>query len=181
MTPSEMNAFNDLLDDQQHQVIAQAMRNENISWQIALAALYPQFKDTAFLSKLIQQYKHGLDKQPATSNKRKSNEVTSSDKDNVAAATNKSTNNSKVRCRVFKDAAMMNHFNDYPETETYNKHIWQEATGGEHRDLNVNNITDNSKKNTEETHPLLARSATKNGSISTTEPCSTTPLKLSTL
>eukprot|EP00751_Fragilariopsis_kerguelensis_P004251 CAMPEP_0170812952 /NCGR_PEP_ID=MMETSP0733-20121128/36434_1 /TAXON_ID=186038 /ORGANISM="Fragilariopsis kerguelensis, Strain L26-C5" /LENGTH=41 /DNA_ID= /DNA_START= /DNA_END= /DNA_ORIENTATION= len=41
MTPSEMNAFNDLLDDQQHQVIAQATRNENIRWKIVLAVLYP--------------------------------------------------------------------------------------------------------------------------------------------
>mmetsp|Transcript_48270 Transcript_48270/g.54721 ORF Transcript_48270/g.54721 Transcript_48270/m.54721 type:complete len:167 (-) Transcript_48270:263-763(-) len=164
------------------------MGQEKMPWTTVLAHIFPEFKNKQYLSYLNRSYQQGTGdkitlpyKNPATSNKRKSNEVTSSDKDNVAAATNKSTNNSKVRCRVFKDAAMMNHFNDYPETETYNKHIWQEATGGEHRDLNVNNITDNSKKNTEETHPLLARSATKNGSILTTEPCLTTPFKLCTL
>ena len=62
MTPTEMNDFNNLLANQQHQVVALAIGNENIPWRIALVALYPQFKDTAFLSDLVQQYKHGSDK-----------------------------------------------------------------------------------------------------------------------
>ena len=70
MLPSEVNIFNKLLDNQQYQVIAAAMRHKNIQWNIVLAELYPQFKDKAFLSNLIKQYKHGSGKQSLTSSKR---------------------------------------------------------------------------------------------------------------
>ena len=65
MTFSDIIDFDNLFADQQHQVVAEAMRNEKILLKIALATLYPKFKDKVFLSNLIQEYKHGSDKQPA--------------------------------------------------------------------------------------------------------------------
>ena len=158
MSPSEMNDFTNLLADQQYQVVALAMGNKKILLKIALAALYPEFKDKAFLSDLIQSYKQGSDKQPATSHKCKVNavSVSPSNQDNVPAVTKKSTNNPNVRCRNFdktvEDLVMMNQFANYLETN--NKHTGQAATGVKNHGPSVNNILGNSKRNTEDTHTL---------------------------
>ena len=124
-------------------------------------ALYLEFKDTAFLSNLIQSYKQGSDEQPTTSDKHSINTVSvlPSNQYNVAAVTNKSTNNPNICCRIpFDDTtenlAMMNHFANFPESN--NKHTGQAATRVENHGPNVNNISGNSEKNTEDTHILLA-------------------------
>ena len=134
------------------------MGNKNISWKIALATLYPKFKDKAFLSNLIQRYKHGSDNQPTTTSKRPINEVSLSNQADVAAATNKSTNNSNAYCSLNYDKpaidlAMMNYFANYQETN--NKHTGQASTGVEHHGPSVNNIIGNSERNTEDTHIIL--------------------------
>ena len=66
MQISEVIDFTKLSEDDQYKVIETAMQHEKLKWNDVLAAIYPQFKDTAFVSNLIQQYKEGLVKQPLT-------------------------------------------------------------------------------------------------------------------
>ena len=63
------------MENNQYKVIKTAMQNEKLKWNDVLAAIYLQFKDTVFLSNLIQQYKGGLVKQPSTTSKRPHDEV----------------------------------------------------------------------------------------------------------
>eukprot|EP00751_Fragilariopsis_kerguelensis_P015087 CAMPEP_0170762624 /NCGR_PEP_ID=MMETSP0733-20121128/2875_1 /TAXON_ID=186038 /ORGANISM="Fragilariopsis kerguelensis, Strain L26-C5" /LENGTH=140 /DNA_ID=CAMNT_0011102829 /DNA_START=406 /DNA_END=828 /DNA_ORIENTATION=+ len=132
-------------------------------WTTVLAHIFPEFKNKQYLSYLNRSYQQGTGdkitlpyKNPATSNKRKSNEITPTEQDKAAAATYKSTNDSNVGRQFFVDPVMMNCFNLHPVTGTHNKHICQDEAGSEHRGLNVNNIAGNSKRNTDDTHRLLA-------------------------
>ena len=157
MTPNDMIDFDNLSTNQQHQAIAQATKNKNISWKVALAVLYPKFKDRAFVSNLIQQYIHDLCKQTAANNKRPIAHLSPTNKNKVTAAMYKKINNSYIRCRIPFDASTVdleirNHFETYQETN--NKHTEQATTVVEHHNLNINNILGNSKRYTEETHML---------------------------
>ena len=126
MMPSEMNDFTNLALDQQYQ------------------------GDKAFLFNLIKSYKQGSDKQPVTTSKHPINEVLLSNQVNVAAVTNKSTNNSNT-----ENLSMKNYFANYHNTIANNKHTGQAATGVEHHGPSVNNILGNSARNMEETYMLL--------------------------
>ena len=150
--------LDDLSVDQQHQIVAQAMRNENILLKVAPVVIYPEFKDETFVSDLIQQYKQGSVKQTTVNNKRTIAHVSPTNKDRVTAATYKITNNSYVDCRIPFDASavnleMRNHIVTYQGTN--NKHTEQTATGVEHHNPDVNKKLGNSKLNSEETHMLV--------------------------
>ena len=60
MQMSEVVDFTKLSEDEQYTIIDTAMRNDKLKWTDVLVATYQQFKDTAFVSNLIQQYKTGL-------------------------------------------------------------------------------------------------------------------------
>mmetsp|Transcript_9335 Transcript_9335/g.10046 ORF Transcript_9335/g.10046 Transcript_9335/m.10046 type:complete len:110 (+) Transcript_9335:196-525(+) len=90
----------------------------NIPWRIALATLYPQFKDKDLLSSLIQYYKHGSDKQHATSVKRTINKTLPSAQNDGAESKTGSTPNCNGHTLNFdvnngKKEAMA-HFANFP-------------------------------------------------------------------
>ena len=154
MTPTDMNNFNDLSDDQQHQVIAQAMRNENIQWNIVLAELYPQFKDKEFLSNLIHQYKHGLGKQSLTSSKRPIDEVSPSKQDKVAAGLAERSIEVLNTIHALMEATKKQHLLP-PALDTNNGPTIHEGETNQHGYLNVNEVAGNFEKSSGKTQRLL--------------------------
>ena len=69
MQMSEVVDFTKLSEDEQYNVIDTAMRHDKLKWTDVLIAIYPQFKDTAFVSNLIQQYKTGSVNRSSTTSK----------------------------------------------------------------------------------------------------------------
>ena len=69
MNMSDLVDFTKLLEEEQYTIFDKAMRNDKLKWTDVLVAIYPQFKDTAFVSNLIQQFKTGSVKRSSTTSK----------------------------------------------------------------------------------------------------------------
>ena len=55
MNMSDLVDFTKLSEEEQYTIFDKAMRKDKLKWTDVLVATYPQFKDTAFVSNLIQQ------------------------------------------------------------------------------------------------------------------------------
>ena len=91
MNMSDLVDFTKLSDEEQYTIFDKAMRNDKLKWTDVLVATYPQFKDTAFVSNLIQQYKTGSVNRSSTTSKRTREEVSQPKNNKVAAGLTQSS------------------------------------------------------------------------------------------
>ena len=186
---SVMYDFASLLFQQQRDILQTCMGQEKIPWTTMLAKLFPESNNKQDFSYLIRSYKNGTNDQiilpfqsPATSDKRKSNEITPPDQVKVVAAPYMYTNDASWSIDfdvIAAHKAMIEYFAMFPETK--NDQVKPAATGVEHCGLNDNNIQGNSKKNMGDTHRLLAPERQQKWINITIVPFLATQLKLYTL
>ena len=124
------------------------MRHDKLKWTDMLVAIYPQFKDTAFVSNLIQQYKTGSVNRSSTTSKRPREEVSQPKNNKVTAGLTQSSINLCNRMQAFISLLP-------PGIVPTNGHINNEGERHNNSYLNVNKITSNSEKSLDETQSLL--------------------------